>query len=303
MVSKRDADLGDADRCHVFVDARIAEIAAQQQNLISIEELLALGLSRAAVSKRVRSGRLHPKHRGVFAVGTPLLPPLGRERAALLAVPRAVLAGGSGAAVFGFLAAHPSGPVELHTTTNRRSRPGILVRRTTRLPPEDVRTYRGLPITSPARIVLDLTPRLDAPTLERLLAEVLTFEPSAAETLRRRGTSRITKLLEAGPRRTRSQNERRLLQLIRDAGLPVPKPNADVHGFEVDAYWPEHRLVVEVDDYFTHGDRHAFAKDRRQDSTLAAHGIRTRRITSTQLEAAALEAVALLGGELRGRAA
>jgi hypothetical protein len=141
-------------------------------------------LRHLAVTKRVHSGRLHPKHRGVFAVGTPLLPPLGRERAALLAVDGTVLARGSSAAVLGVLAAHPSGPVELLTTSNRRSRPGIVVHRTRRLPPEDVRIQRGLPVTSPARTVLDLAAGLSTSALERLLAEVTLRDPGPRTSLR-----------------------------------------------------------------------------------------------------------------------
>ena len=282
----------------LHVDRRIAELARTQQNLISVGQLRALGVTRGEWERRVRSGHLHPQHRGVFAVGTPLLPPLGRERAALLAVPGAALARGSARAVLGVLPAHPSGPVEVLVTGRRRSRPGIRVRRTDDLPPDDLRIVRGLLVTSPVRTALDLARELADPALERLVAEVLVREPGAAAELRERGTARLRDLVAGGPRRTRSENERRLLRIVRDAGLPVPRTNAVVAGEEVDAYWAEHRLVVEVDAFSTHGDRLAFERDRRKRAALTARGIAVLAITDRRLEAQPLAVAATLAAGL-----
>jgi very-short-patch-repair endonuclease len=270
--------------------------------MVSIAQLRDAGLGRGAVAHRVRRGLLHPQHRGVYAYGTGVLRPLGREAAAVLAVPRAVLSDGSAAAAWGVLPFDPGGPV--HVIANRcRSREGIVVHHAQALLPGDVRVHRGLPLTSPARTVLDLAPGLSDSALERLLAEVLTLDPQAGADLGRRGTKRIQRLLGHGPRRTRSQNERRLLEVIRQAGLPVPRTNTEVHGFEVDAYWPEHRLVVEVDDFFTHGDRRSFVKDRRRDAALHTRGVTTLRITSTDLDGPPARVAATLAGALARTAA
>lgn len=269
----------------MHLDRRIATVAAQQQNLISSAQLRALGATEDEVRRRVRNWRLHPIHRGVFAVGTPSLPPLGRERAALLSVgPGTALHFGSSAALWGMLPFQPSAPVEVLTTTQRRSRPGIVVHRTSHLPATDVGLHRGFPLTSPARVVLDMARRLSAPALERLAAEAIAIDPAAKQELAHRGTAAVKALLHDGPRRTRSQNERALLRLIREAGLPVPQTNAMVAGEEVDAYWPRQRLVVEVDAYATHGDRIAFERDRRKAAALTAHGCTVVPITDTELE-------------------
>lgn len=285
-------------RHDLHVDRRIAEVARTQQNLISIEQMRALGITRGEWERRVRSGHLHAKHRGVFAVGTPLLPPLGRERAALLAVASAVLARGSSAAVLGVLPPHPSGPVEVLVTGRRRSRPGIRVHVTRHLPASDVRVCRGLLVTSPVRTALDLAGGLTDQALERLVAEVLLREPQAAVELRERGTARVRRLVAGGPRRTRSENERLLLRIVRDAGLPLPRTNAVVAGEEVDAYWPEQRLVVEVDAFFTHGDRLAFERDRRKRATLTSRGIAVLAITDRRLEGEPLAVAATLAAAL-----
>ena len=101
----------------------------------------------------------------------------------------------------------------------------------------------------------------------------------------RRGVGRLRALLrqEGGPRSTRSWAERRLLALIREAGLPVPLTNQQLHDMQVDAVWPEHKLVVEVDSWRFHGDRGAFENDRARDAILIAHGYRVLRFTARQL--------------------
>jgi very-short-patch-repair endonuclease len=209
-----------------------------------------------------------------------------------------VLARGSSAAVLGVLPAHPSGPVEVLVTTKRRSRPGVLVHRTQHLPAGDVRIFRGLPVTSPVRTVLDLAGGLGDDALERLVAEVLAREPGAAVELAERGTARIRGLVVGGPRRTRSENERRLLRIVRGAGLPLPRTNAVVCGEEVDAYWPGQRLVVEVDAFSTHGDRVAFERDRRKRAALTARGFAVLAITDRRLEGEPLAVAATLAGAL-----
>ena len=58
-------------------DARIAAIAARQHALITIVQLLALGLDASAVIRRVARGTLHRRYRGVYVVGQPKLSPEG----------------------------------------------------------------------------------------------------------------------------------------------------------------------------------------------------------------------------------
>ena len=48
---------------------------------------------------------------------------------------------------------------------------------------------------------------------------------------------------------------------------------------EVDAYWPDAELVVEVDGREVHHTRLAFQKDRVRDRRLAGEGIRVARVT------------------------
>ena len=60
------------------------------------------------------------------------------------------------------------------------------------------------------------------------------------------------------PEFTRSEAERRLKALCKAARLPLPRTNARVAGWEVDAYWPAQRLIVEVDGYRYHRTRRRY---------------------------------------------
>ena len=112
---------------------------------------------------------------------------------------------------------------------------------------------------------------------DRALAKVLAREP------RRKG-ARVIRSLIRDPRLTRSDRERRLLNLIDQAQLPKPVTNAPIHGYKADIYWPQHNLVVEFDGWRAHGHRLAFESNRKRDQILLAAGIRTLRVTDRQLE-------------------
>ena len=83
---------------------------------------------------------------------------------------------------------------------------------------------------------------------------------------------------------TRSSLEKRFLELCLAAGLPQPRTNFVVHGFELDCYWPEHRFAVELDLFETHGTRAAFERDRKRQEDLLLAGIGMTRVTGPRLE-------------------
>jgi very-short-patch-repair endonuclease len=83
---------------------------------------------------------------------------------------------------------------------------------------------------------------------------------------------------------TRSGLERRFLELCLEAGLPQPRTNYVVEGFELDCYWPEFRFAVELDLFETHGSRAAFERDRKRQEDLLLAGIAITRITGPRLE-------------------
>lgn len=92
----------------------------------------------------------------------------------------------------------------------------------------------------------------------------------------------LAKLTEEPPV-TRSELERRILELIRDAGLPRPVANVRVAGYEVDLCWLDQRVIVEADGRRYHDTPQALERDRQRDLELGASGWRVIRITWRQL--------------------
>jgi very-short-patch-repair endonuclease len=160
-----------------------------------------------------------------------------------------------------------------------------------RLHPRDATRHHGIPVTSPARTLLDLATQLPQRDLDRATEQAqvhrLVSDHSLNEQFRRyprhRGTAALRRAVRTDPRLTRSEAERRLLELIRAARLPAPETNTNVEGYEVDLLWREERLIVEVDGYAFHSSRRSFERDRRRDRELQAAGYRVLRLTWREL--------------------
>jgi very-short-patch-repair endonuclease len=101
---------------------------------------------------------------------------------------------------------------------------------------------------------------------------------------------------------TESKAQRRLLELIREAGLPFPKTEQPLLGYRVDLLWPDLKLVVEVDGYQSHGTRGAFEHDRRRDARLQAAGFTVMRVTAREIEYRPWAVVAQLAQAIHLRA-
>jgi very-short-patch-repair endonuclease len=289
-------------------DWMIATLATMQYGVVSRAQLLAAGIGPGAIATRLDRHQLHPLHRGVYAVGHTALAPLAREMAALLACgPGAVLSHWSAAWLWRLLELADD-LVELTVPRSNRRRPGLRVHRSRSLAPEDVRMLRGLPVTAPARTLLDLAEVANARDLERAVDEALTQRLTTDAALvavveRRRGhrgTGRLRGLLarRGEPTLTRSEAEERFLALVREAGLPTPEVNTHVGAYLVDFVWRDCRLVAEVDGYRFHSSRSAFERDRRRDADLNAAGFRVIRITWRQLVEEPIAVVARLARAL-----
>jgi very-short-patch-repair endonuclease len=277
-------------------DRRIAELAARQRGLITRQQLLGLGVSSSAIGRAVARHRLHRVHRGVYAlVPRPALPPLALEQAAVLACgPRALISHVSAAALWGLCVSEP-GPVTLTVVGGEagRSRAGITVRRLSTLDPRDARRRSSLPVTSPARTLLDRAASLPDRRLERELDEALvrrlTSRTAIREVLerhpRRPGTPRLRELID--PERTttftRAESEERMLGLVRRGQLPAPETNVRMKSIEVDFLWRDERVIVEVDGWQSHGTWTAFQSNRKRDARLENDGWRVIRVTWWQL--------------------
>jgi hypothetical protein len=262
-------------------DRHAAEIAARQHGVISTEQLLAAGLTHRQIAVRVRQGRLFRVHIGVYAVGLPAHTPEARWMAATLAT-GGWLSHMSAAVLWGFSRA--ARPAE-HVTVLRdghRGRDGIVTHVVRRLDPVDRRSWRRIPVLTPARVLLDLAADLPPHPFARVLQDArttLSLDDRAIRDViaRHPGRAGAPALAAAllGPF-TRSELERRFLSLLGDKALPPPLCNAIVLGYEVDMWWPDRTLVVELDGRAAHG---VTAADAAKDAALRAAGLTVLRFT------------------------
>lgn len=294
-------------------DAEIARVAAAQKGLVVREQLVAAGLARGAIAHRLAQRRLHEVYRGVYLVGHTVLAPLALEMGAVLYHRGyAVLSHRTAAVVWGLLDRSDGNLMLTVAGKDRRSRPGMELFRVAGLDRRDLRARDGVPLTAPARTVLDLAARASASELEYAIAQLRVrgllrddeLRAAIARAPGRTGAGTVARLLERadGAALTRSAAERRLIDLIRAARLPTPETNAHLCGYEVDFLWRRERLVVEVDGYAFHGHRAAFERDRKRDRALAAAGYRVIRVTWRQLQDEPFAVIAEIALALRTRA-
>lgn len=276
-------------------DSAIQELAARQHGVVARAQLVEAGLSEHRIEYRLECGLLTPVYRAVYAVRAPA-GRLKREFAAVLAAgaDSFVSHRAAGAILELMPPLRVDVPVEMSTLRDVRiGGGGIRIHRVSGLESDEVMIRYGLPLTGPARTILDLAGVCGARDLERALATAIRQGAVEREDIQalldrypsRRGRGRLRALMavDGGPAFTRSEAERRFLDLVRAGGVPRPETNVVVEGFEVDFFWREQRLVVEVDGRAYHDGNHAFEGDRDRDAALMAAGFRTMRVTWRQI--------------------
>jgi predicted transcriptional regulator of viral defense system len=272
-------------------DRRVSALAARQWGVVSLDELRACGLDRNAVRTRVARGWLHAVHRGVYAVGHVQLPTVGRFLAAVKACGAgAVLSHFAAAALLGFVR-WDRRLIEVTVAGNAtRTHPGLRVHKTATLQRADWVIRDGIPVTSPARTLVDLAAYSTPRDLRRAVREALAHKRVSLRQLiaaktrlgPRRGSAVLAEVLShAAP--TRSELEDVVLDLILGAGFRKPDVNVSLrlNGRVVipDFRWPAQRVVVEADSATWHGNALARQDDAERQALLEAHGERVVRVS------------------------
>jgi very-short-patch-repair endonuclease len=261
------------------VDARVARLAARQWTVVDLDDLRACGLSKQAVSKRVKAGRLFPRHRGVFSLLPGKLPLEGLFLAAVKACgPDAVLSHFAAAVLWGLLKFNGRHP-EVTAPTVRKHK-GIYTHRSAHVE----RTYRkGIPVTPPVRTLIDVSAGRNEKQLRRATNEAFAqrlIKPHDIITTHHRGAKLLRGLLaDAVP--TRNEFEDAVHALLR--GLPRPQVNQREGAYFPDFCWPEHGLIVEADGAQFHEHILARAYDKTRQAELESRGWRVLRVTWTEI--------------------
>lgn len=275
-------------------DVAVSRLAARQHGVVSAAELRACGLVPQAIAYRVKIGRLHPLHRGVYAVGH-----ANPTREGWLLA--AVKACGAGAA----LCLWSSAALQNIITWDDRyadvlvrgesipRHPRINGHRTSYLPASHVTTVQGIPVTTAARTLLDLAALMPERALRRAVRQAqflkLTTVPSLLAVLHgpgpQRGRKKLARILGTRAAPTQSELEDAVLDLILRGGFAQPSVNEplSLNGRRIvpDLCWARERLIIEADGPH-HDDPFERAADRERQRILEAHGYRVIRVTWAQ---------------------
>jgi very-short-patch-repair endonuclease len=285
-------------------------------------------MPKKTIDHAVDTGRLYPVFRGAYAVGHPQSgtqdspqanssvpvahrhptiydrPPLGTHTrlvaAALACGEGSVVSHGTAGALLGIWSRPPAEINVIAPVQAGRKIPGIFRRHVPAPLGRDAFVHEGVPCTTPSRTVVDSAGVLREWDLRRVVEQAAVRGVLHLPTIdailagpRRRGSPALRRILEpwraipAGTR-FRSPPEARLLTMIAERGLPLPRCNERLtiagYPIEADFHWPDHRLVIEVDSRTYHGNPIALERDHRRDLDLTVAGYRVVRFTRSQIE-------------------
>lgn len=268
----------------------LAHLGGRQHGIVTRQQLLALGFSQTMIDARIRGGRLHVVHRGVYLVGHTAEPPLARECAAVLAcAPKAMLGRRTAARIWGTRYRREESLEVVVVGRKQRCLPGVRVLTLSSLHPTELRRHHGLPITSPSFTVLDIAGNESQKEFRAVLNEArikrLVTDASLLATLERHPTRAGARTLRAelgrglGDLVTESEAEARCLELMIAHDLRPDATQAKIGRYRVDFLYRAERLIVEVDGFAYHSSRDRFIADRRRRADLMARGYEVFPVT------------------------
>lgn len=279
------------------IDGRIAQIGAQQKQLMRIEQLEALGLGQRGAAHRVQARRLFRVHGGVFCLHPP---PYSRHQlylAAVYACGRGTFISDLAAAwLLGAAESAPALPVVTNRTGAGRKVEGIEVHRRI-VEPRDVFKRHGIACTRPERTVLDCAASVTVERLEELLMAMDSGRPGLSrgrleqlvnDNGGHRGIRNLRELISDDSKDTDAENERRMLRICRRFDVPEPETQYVIHTagrtFRADFCWPELRLIVECDSWRWHGGKLKAERDKDRDQLLTIAGWLVVHFTRNQIK-------------------
>ena len=268
----------------------------QNSGVISLGGLRRLGFSRHDVAGLIAHGDLRRLHNGVYVAGRAPLKDDAYFKAALLALGSdAWLSGTTASMVWGL---EPASVAAIEVTVIASStprHPGLRVKRVSQPPiGSEITTRRGLRISSIPRLLIEVAAaggtreQLDA-LIDAAVGRDRLDIPDLAATIERntgrRGTNKVRQACdEYLPHPGRKSGLERSFDrwLSKHPEIPEPERNIYLGPWEIDCYWPEHRLALELDGRSFHTVIKDIERDRRKDAWLQVHGIRILRVTDAR---------------------
>ncbi len=167
----------------------------------------------------------------------------------------------------------------------QRQRPGIRTHRITTLTRGDVTYRQGIRVTTVARTIADIARRLTDVELTRAIHEARRNRDLTDHGLARLYAlcPRAAEVFDSEEAPSRSIFQHTFKAFLELRGFPIPVFEADWHGYQVDAYYADHTLIIELDGYRDHSLPDRFEADRERDELAIALQHATLRITWRRL--------------------
>jgi len=273
----------------LFAQEQAAFLAAHH-GVATRAELLDLGVSRGQIDRLVRSGMLLRLHPATYRLSTSPMTWRSQLRAAVVST-GGLASHRAAARLWGIEEVGPA-PIEVVIAeSTRRLRPDVEVHFSKQMHLVDPHVIDGIPVTDPARTVLDLfavlghrrrIQALDAFLREELVHIHDVFNVVVRHSIQgRTGVGRLRRVLDEGYTAAAipdSRWNRMVGQLLEDAGLPTPKYEHEVFGptsafvARVDLAFPRRRLAIELDSRRWHDNSTSFREDPRRRNRLQLAG-------------------------------
>lgn len=263
----------------------IEDYLRRHDGVVTLAQARAAGLSKHAVSRRLRSGRWRRCSAGVYFADDRPFTDVARVRAAVWGYGERAAASGLTAAWWHELTQYPPRIVEVTVPrdSDGRIREGSRVRRRD-LADVDVDEVRGLQVTAYPLTVLEAAARRrdGAKMLDAALqgnVELRTLWRAQLRNKGRYGSPAARLLLQGAGDGARSHAEWLLLRIVQSAGLTGWRPNHPAGAYQIDLAFPVAMVAVEVDGFAFHSDHEAFQRDRVRQNHLALLGWQVLRFT------------------------
>ena len=264
-----------------------ARLAGRAHGIVTRAELLAAGLTPKEIATRVRKGLLIPQYPGVYRVGHAAPSTEAGYIAAVKACGDGALLRGKPAGYFWAILKSPfPPPPEVLTSTERRP-PGLKTKHTKRPDRRDATKYKGIPITTVPRTLVDLAAELSDEDLARACHEAgvkYRVTPKHVEAVLRRrpnaaGAAKLRSVISGDTKILLSKLEKRFIERLVEEDLPLPKTNRPAGTKRVDCRWPDHGLTVELDGFRFHNSRWSRDQDYDREREAYARRDQFRRYT------------------------
>jgi len=280
------------------LDRSAARLAAGQHGVFTRAQARARGALDHDIDRRLAAGRWELVLPAVLRVaGAPGSDHQRHAAAALWCAPDGVLSHRTAAVRYALDAVgnDPQLHVLVPSARTLSRQPGLVVHRTAVLERVDRYVVDGIPLTAPARTIIDLAGSLPAEALEAAFESARRMGLVTGSQLAQRfealggkgraGSGRVRALLaQQAEVPAGSRLEVRVARALRRAGLPQPvrqHPVAadDGRRFRLDFAWPDLRVGLECDGFAWHGDRLQWKSDRRRIAAIEALGWRLVFVT------------------------